>query len=157
MKWGLPFFVLILALGVAGLAQNRDAFHGVWRSVESKSKRVIDDPVKEELITIEIKDNVHHNINQTTRERSKSHSEYTVPYTQATWAPSKNLLTGQSGGSTMMLRVEPTRELRISKNAEGKMTSMVLRTVLEDGKTMKIFTFQVDGRVTADLILEKVK
>jgi hypothetical protein len=157
MKYALPLFVLILALGVSGIAQKGDAFHGVWRSVEGKSKRVIDDPVKEDVITIEIKGNVHHNINQTTRERSKSHSEYTVPYTEATWAPSKNLLTGQSGGSSMMLRIEPTRELRISKNADGKMTSMVLRTVLEDGKTMKIFTFQVDGRVTADLILEKIK
>jgi hypothetical protein len=150
--------LLCLVCGVTGQAQT-DPFHGTWRGIEEKSKRVTDNPVTEELITLIVENNTEHNMSQMTRVSGPpTRGEYKVTYNDGKWAPMINRDTGkETGGTTMVLRLEPRRELRIIRNAKGETTAMVLRTVQPDGKMMTIYTIQMDGSVSADLWLEKIK
>jgi hypothetical protein len=157
MKSVLGALVLSLTVAGVGYAQS-DPFHGVWKADESKSKRPPDRQVKQEVITLNIANNVEHCINDNTYpDGRRSRSEYKATYNDGKWYPTTNLDTGkQGGGSVMMLRLEPRKELRLSKGTDGKVGNFIVRMVQPDGKTMKIFTVNPDtGERILDLTLFK--
>ncbi len=55
----------------------------------------------------------------------------------------------------MMVRMDERSVLRVGQNANGKMSSMIMRQVSEDGTTMRIVWYQADGSIHQELHLDK--
>jgi hypothetical protein len=56
----------------------------------------------------------------------------------------------------MMIRMDPRSELRLGQRADGTFSSMILRVVQEDGKTMRVTTYSAaDHQVGSNLLFEK--
>jgi hypothetical protein len=158
----------------ANVASSNDRFNGTWKVdwpkshyiEELKSRKSSPQSqgpygVKQEIVTLTIANNTEHCINDLTFEDgTRSRSEYTATYNDGKWYPSKNLITGQVTQATvMMFRIEPGRELRLSRNSDGKVSGFVLRTVTDDGsmRTMNLGLGRLyaEGTRTTDITLIK--
>jgi hypothetical protein len=150
---------VILCFSLAGAAHAQsDPFTGTWKADESKSTRPPEQAVTQELVILNVANNVEHCINDNTfPDGKRTRSEYKATYNDGKWYPTMNLDTGQPGGSSvMMVRYEPRKELRLTRRADGSVGSFIWRMVQEDGKTMKIITFNPEtGKVGLDLVLYK--
>jgi hypothetical protein len=150
---------VIGCLGLAGAAYAQaDAFNGVWKVDVSRSTPYAQQLPKQEFLTLQVTATGETAINDVTSASDgvRRRSTYTATYNDGKWYASKSLDNGQASGATVMVvRMDPHNELRIGKRADGTAGGFLLRTVLEDGKTMRITTYGVDGKVGEVIVLDK--
>lgn len=149
---------LTLCLAVAGTASAQtDAFHGTWKMDPSKSTTAVTPLPQQEILTLEVANNGETATNDITGQDGKRRkSGYTATYNDGKWYPSKNFDTGkETGSSVMVVRLDPTNEIRIGKRADGKFGGIILRIVSAEGKTMRIITYRSDGTIDQNLHMDK--
>lgn len=151
---------LVLCLVVVGTTHAEDdPFNGSWKldAAKSTSTNIRYPLPKVEVLSLEVSDNIERCINDiTSADGSRYRSLYTATYNDGKWYPSKSYETGQeTGRSVMLLRMDSRNELRIGRGTDGRFSNMILRTVSEDGKTMRIIWYGGDGSVVQDLHLDK--
>lgn len=148
----------VLCLGVAGLAHAQaDAFNGVWKVDLSRSTAGTTQLPQQEFLTLQVTATGETAINDVTgTDGVRRKSTYTATYNDGKWYPSKSLDTGQTSGAMVsVVRIDPRNELRIGRRADGKAGGFLLRSVLEDGKTMRITTYGIDGKIGEVIVLDK--
>ncbi|HJO05019.1 MAG TPA: hypothetical protein QGG47_13715 [Acidobacteriota bacterium] len=147
---------LVLCLVFVGAAHaQEDPFNGTWKVDLAKSNG--EGLPTAELVILEVSNNIEHGTNDITfADGTRYQSEYTAPYNDGKWHTSHHPETGEpSRGKTMMVRMDERSVLRIGQNASGKMNSMIMRQVSEDGNTMRIVWYQADGSIYQQLHLDK--
>ncbi len=147
---------LVLCLVFVGTADaQEDPFTGSWKVDLAKSSG--EGLPAAELVILEVSNNTEHGTNDITfTDGSRYRSEYTAPYNDGKWHTSRNPETGElNRGKTMMVRMDERSVLRVGQNANGKMSSMIMRQVSEDGTTMRIVWYQADGSIHQELHLDK--
>src|SRR5262245_28366193 len=147
---------LVLSVGLAGNAfAQTDAFNGVWKVDLSRSTAGTQQLPKQEFLTLQVTATGETAINDVTgTDGVRRKSTYTATYNDGKWYPSKNLDTGQTTGATVMVvRMDPRNEMRLGKRADGSAGGFLLRSVLEDGKTMRITTYGIDGKIGEVIVL----
>jgi hypothetical protein len=162
MKSLLGALILCLAFVGTGYAQG-DPFDGTWKLNVAKSDSRRSLPAVE-LLIFEISGrfgepgHAETGTNDITdAEGTRRRSQYTATYNDGKWHQGRSLDTGQpSRGRTMMIRMDPRSELRLGQRADGTFSSMILRVVQEDGKTMRVTTYSAaDHQVGSNLLFEK--
>ncbi len=147
---------LVLCFAFVGTAHaQEDPLNGTWKVDLAKSSG--EGLPEAELVVLEVSNNIEHATNDITfADGTRYRSEYTAPYNDGKWHATRNPETGEPGrGKVMMVRMDERSELRIGQNANGKMNSMIMRQVSEDGMTMRIVWYEGDGSIHQELHLDK--
>jgi hypothetical protein len=150
--------ILMATMGAVAMhaplrAQQSSPFTGKWKLNVAKSSGEL---AKEEYVILDNTSTTEHCINDITGPDGKrTRNEYRATYDDGKWHPGKSLDTGKPYGSNMLIRLTPRSEIRLGKTTSNDVAFMVIRTVAEDGKTMQITQLSPDGKVVANLFLEK--
>jgi hypothetical protein len=154
MRWRLSGAVIIgLVIVPAIHSQQSSPFTGKWKVNVAKSSGQV---AKEEFIILDNTNEQEHCINDITGpDGTRQKGEYTARYDDGKWYPGKNPDTGKPAGSNLLIRLTARSEIRLGKISGPDVAFMVIRTVAEDHKTMQITQLSPDGKVAANLFLEK--
>jgi hypothetical protein len=143
---------LCLFLAAAAVpAAEGDPFNGRWRlNVE----RSTGSQPKSEMLTFQVADNEERYFADIVRANGTAmKEEYRARYDGKEYDV-KNALTGETTGTTMLVRVDRRSEVRINKR-DGRLQSIMLRVVSEDGKTMTSTITGAEGKPFIVRVFEK--
>jgi hypothetical protein len=140
----------------ATAAPGSDPFNGTWTISRERSKQFTGDvlePPGFEVITIKVgSDNIqHYTVTiQNPGQQARTSLTYDAKYNDGQWHP-------MGDGQVTMVKVDDMTQYRITRDAKGQSTGVMMRRMADDRKSYASTHMDTQGRLTYVRVFERQK
>jgi hypothetical protein len=141
----------------SGTSTAVDPFNGTWKMNRAKSRQSRGEPPTFETVTIRVEDGIQHTAVEFQNVGSSAPSKYRydVKYNDGQWHAQDGPSVAQPNGVAMIVKVDDRTHYRITRDATGKATGVMMRRLAADGKTYVTTIMSPEGEVTLVKFFEK--
>src|SRR5579862_329479 len=113
----------------AGSSAGVDPFNGTWKMNRAKSRQTKGEPPTYETVTIRVEDGVQHTMVdfQNVGSSTPSKYRYDVKYNDGQWHGQDGPSVDRPNGVAMIVKVDDRTHYRITRDATGKATGVMMR------------------------------
>jgi hypothetical protein len=148
-----------LLLVAVSSAQNAtsDRFIGTWKLNTQKTQQFIGSkPVEETLVIKPVDAGQDYSMDIRNPDGTWTKTRYKVKYNDGVWHESIDGNTGKpSGGHVMIVKVDDRTQYRITRNARGEATGVMMRRMDATDNSYTAYNMNVEGKLVYARVFER--